>query len=410
MMNKNMAANFLDQTTQLAMVGFVASLPVSIAFTQSSLFAGWVAWLLKCLVEKRWNGFKTPLDLGIGLFLASALLSTVFSLSPWESFISLKKFYLLSAVYFTGFNVKSPARLLELVKLFLGMTALTGVYGLVMFWFGYQPRLLAAQGMAMTSGGIFMMAGLLSLAWIQYQLGSPGRRQRLHSLAAAALLAASLILTRTVSSWFGFVMGFPALIRSWKRRTAVFLLAALLLAGVFYSANNYQMSFKLYSGNKATSWNMRLGFWRMGWQLIKERPVLGTGSIDLGQILKGMRTAEDEKLWQGIPMGGHLHNNFIQIAATRGFVGLAAFLFMWFSIFALAAKLMGSRSRLTGIFAGGIMAALTGFQINGLAEWNFSDSEVVTIVWVMAGLLLALHRFNIDGILKDEPKKHEAVI
>ena len=393
-MDKSKIVRGLDQTIQLALVGFAASLPVSIAFTQSSLFVGWMAWLLKCGVEKKWNGFKTPLDLGFGLFLASALLSTVFSLSPWESFIGLKKFYLLSAVYFTGFNVKSPARMLELVKLFLGMTALTGIYGLVMFGFGYQPRLLAAQGMAMTSGGIFMMAGLLSLAWIQYQLGSADRRQRLHSLAAAALLAASLVLTRTVSSWFGFITGLPVLIRSRWKRAAVFLLTALMLAGVFYSANNLRLSFILFYGNKAASWNMRLGFWRMGWQLIKERPVLGTGSIDLGQILKEMRTAEDEKLWQGIPMGGHLHNNLIQIAATRGFVGLAAFLFLWFSIFALAAKLMGSRSRLTGIFAGGILAALVGFQVNGLAEWNFSDSEVVTIVWFLTGLLLALYRLT----------------
>ena len=393
-MDKIKMTKFLDRAIQLAMVGFVAALPVSIAFTQSALFAGWLAWLLKCAVDRKWNGFKSPLDLGFGLFLVSALLSTIFSLSPWESFISLKKFYLLSAVYFMGFNIKSTDRLLELIKLFLMMTALTGVYGLVMFGFGYQPRLLAAQGMAMTSGGIFMMAGLLSLAWHRYQSQFSGKWGQAQSLAVSALLGGCLLLTRTVSSWFGFVMGFPVLIRSWWKRTVLLALTGLLLAGVFYTANNLRLSFILFYGNKATSWNMRLGFWRMGWQLIKERPVLGTGLIDLGQILKGMRTAEDEKIWLGAPMGGHLHNNFIQIAATRGAVGLAAFLFMWFTIFALAVKLMRSRSRLAGIFAGGILAALTGFQINGLAEWNFSDSEVVTIVWFLVGLLLALYRLD----------------
>ncbi len=409
-MDKIKMTNFLDQAIQLALVGFVASLPVSIAFTQSALFAGWLAWLLKCAVDREWNGFKSPLDLGFGLFLVSALLSTTFSLSPWESFISLKKFYLLTAVYFVGFNIKSTDRLLELIKLFLMMTALTGVYGLVMFVFGYQPRLLAAQGMAMTSGGIFMMAGLLSLAWHRYQPQFPGKWGQAQSLAVSALLGGCLLLTRTVSSWFGFVMGFPVLIRSWWKRTVLLVLTGLLLAGVYYSANNYQLSFKLYSGNKATSWSMRLGFWRMGWQMIKERPVLGTGLIDLGQILKGMRTAEDEKLWLGVPMGGHLHNNFIQIAATRGFTGLAAFLFMWYSVFAMAVKLMRSSSRLTAIFAGGILAALIGFQINGLAEWNFSDSEVVTIVWFLAGLLLALYRLDGQKTVKVLKEAHEAVL
>lgn len=406
-MNRIKLVNILDQTVHLAVVGFVASLPVSIAFTQSSLFAGWVAWLAKCLVEKKWNGFKTPLDIGFGMFLVSALLSTAFSLHPWESFTSLKKFYLLSVVYFIGFNVKNPARLLELIKLFLGMTALTGVYGTVMFVFGYQPRLLAAQGMAMTSGGIFMMAGLLSMSWHQYQTQFSGRWGWVRSLVILIIVSGCLLLTRTVSSWFGFVIGSPALIRSKWKRTGLIVFTVLLLASSFYTIKNYDKSFLLFSGNKATSWSMRLGFWRMGWQMIKNRPVLGTGMIDLGQIMRGMRTSEDEKLWLGTPMGGHLHNNFIQITATRGFIGLAAFLFMWFSVFVLAAKLMRFRSRLTSILAGGITASLIGFQVNGLAEWNFSDSEVVTIAWFLTGLLLVLHRFNIDGALKNDQEDHE---
>lgn len=388
-MNREKTAAMLDTLVQLAMVGFVGSLPVSIAFTQTSLGIGWIAWLLKCLVEKRWNGFKTPLDLAFGLFLTSAVLSTTFSLSPWESFMSLKKFYLLSAAYFIGVNVKSPERLLELIKLFLLMTALTGVYGLVMFGFGYQPRLLAAQGMAMTSGGIFMMAGLLSLAWHRYQAQFLDKWGRARSLTALALLFICLVLTRTVSSWFGFITGFPALIRSWKRRTAVFLLVGLLLAGVYYSANNYQMSFKLYSGNKATSWNMRLSMWRMGWELIKERPMLGTGTVDLGHLLKDKMTPADELVWQNIPIGGHLHNNFIHIAVTRGLLGLSAFIFIWVSIFAMLIKLIGSKSHMIAIFARGIFTVVIGFLINGLAEWNFGDSEVVTILWFVVGLALS---------------------
>ncbi len=394
---KNRAIMILDRTVELSLVGFVASLPVSIAFTQSSLFVGWVAWLLKCLMEKRWNGFKTPLDPGFALFLLSALLSTVFSLNPMESFIGLKKFYLLTAVYFVGFNVKTPARLMDLAKLFLLITALTGVYGLVMFGFGYQPRLLAAQGMALTSGGMFMMAGLLSLAWHRQQAQLPGKRGRAELVVAAVLLVASLACTKTISSWAGFMAGFPVLIRSWWKRTAIYLLFGLLLTGIFYSVNNPRLSSKIFNVDKSVSWNLRLSIWRMGWDLVKERPVLGTGLIDLGELLKAKRVPSDDWLWNNAPMAGHLHNNFVQITATRGFTGLAAFIFMWLSVFILAAKLMRSQTRLTAVFAGGIAAALVGFQVNGLAEWNFSDSEVVTIVWFLVGLLMALDRFERGG-------------
>lgn len=402
-MNKDKTANFLDQTTQLAMVGFVASLPVSIAFTQSSLFVGWVAWLVKCLVEKKWNGFKTPLDLGFGLFLASALLSTVFSLSPWESFSSLKKFYLLSAVYFIGFNVKSPARLLELAKLFLMMTALTGVYGLVMFGFEYQPRLLATQGMAMTSGGIFMMAGLLAVAWYQYSFTSGDKLNRILSLISCGMLFVSLVLTRTVSSWFGFIAGVFASFKTWGKRAIVLGLALVMLASVLIGVKNLRWSFMLFYGNKSTSWDMRLSMWRMGWDLIKEHPVVGTGMVDLGLLLKAKMTPADELVWQNIPIGGHLHNNFIHIAVTRGLLGLTAFIFIWVSIFAMLIKLIRSKSHITVIFARGIFSVVIGFLINGLAEWNFGDSEVVTILWFVAGLSLSL--WHLEKINENHTKQ-----
>lgn len=410
MMDRKKLADILDRTVQLSLVGFAASLPVSIAFTQSSLFVGWVAWLLKGWVEKRWDGFRTTLDLGFGLFLVSALLSSAFSAAPGESFLSLKKFYLLSAAYFVGYNIRRWTRLLELVKLFLLMTALTGVYGMVMFASGYQPRLLAAQGMALTSGGIFMMAGLLSLAWYRYESQAPGGWRRGLSLGASALLLSCLVLTRAVSSWFGLLVGIPLLLRSWWKRLVLALLAMLLLAGVFYTANNLRLSFILFYGNKASSWNMRISQWRIGWEIFRERPVLGTGMVDLGQMQRQRMNESDREIWRDVPTVGHLHNSLIQIAVTRGTVGLLAYLFMWFVVFTLGAKLMRTKSPQASGLAGGIMAALLGFHVNGLAEWNFSDSEVVTIVWFLVGLLLALHRLEGQRQGQVSKEAHEEVL
>lgn len=397
MMDKEKLIHILDRTVQLALVGFVGSLPVSIAFTQSALFAGWLAWLMKCAVERKWHGFKTPLDLGFGLFLISALLSSAFSVSPGESLLSLKKFYLLSAVYFVGFNIKSRDRLLELVKLFLSMAALTGVYGMVMFALGQQTRLLGTQGMALTSGGIFMMASLLSWAWYRQQSqGSLGPKRGL-ALGISALNLSALLLTRSVSSWFGLVSGIPLLLRRWWTRAVLLVLAVLLLAGVFYAASNLRLSFVLFYGNKASSWNMRISQWRMGWDMFRERPVLGTGMVDLGQMQRERMNDSDREIWKASPTVGHLHNSLIQIAVTRGLLGLATFLFMWYSIFALAARLMKQGPAWPGILASGVAAALAGFQVNGLAEWNFGDSEVVTVAWALTGLLLAMHLMGKEG-------------
>ena len=40
----------------------------------------------------------------------------------------------------------------------------------------------------------------------------------------------------------------------------------------------------------------------------------------------------------------------------------------------------------------GSLAGYTGFLVNGLFEWNFGDSEVIMLVWLLTGLALATER------------------
>ncbi|MDI6740193.1 MAG: hypothetical protein QME74_07500, partial [Candidatus Edwardsbacteria bacterium] len=219
----------LDAVVQAAIVGFVGAMPVSIAFTQSALGIAWIAWLAKCLVEKKWRGFRTDLDLAIGLFFAACLAATVFSIHPLESLIGLKKFYLTSAVYLAAFNVRSLRRFQELLGLLVGMTALTGLYGIPYYFFAHQERLLSTQGMAMTSGGIYMMIALLALAlawryWTQSLL-------RAASGGAAIVAVAALALTKTVSSYAGWLFGLITLLFSAKR-AVVAVIVVVLSAGL----------------------------------------------------------------------------------------------------------------------------------------------------------------------------------
>ncbi len=73
----------------------------------------------------------------------------------------------------------------------------------------------------------------------------------------------------------------------------------------------------------------------------------------------------------------------------RGVLGLAAWLWLWVAFYAHAIR------RLRGLPADavverglviGSIAAITGFLIGGLSEYNFGDSEVVMVAWTIMAL------------------------
>jgi hypothetical protein len=39
------------------------------------------------------------------------------------------------------------------------------------------------------------------------------------------------------------------------------------------------------------------------------------------------------------------------------------------------------------------LAVFLAFNLNGFFEWNFGDAEVITIVWFVMGLALAVNNF-----------------
>ena len=88
---------------------------------------------------------------------------------------------------------------------------------------------------------------------------------------------------------------------------------------------------------------------------------------------------------QATERAGHLHNVYVQIAATTGAAGLAAFAFLMVSAFRAVASRLRERS-LGGALRLGVTAALAGFLVAGVFEWNFGDEELLYPLWMLAGL------------------------
>jgi len=76
-------------------------------------------------------------------------------------------------------------------------------------------------------------------------------------------------------------------------------------------------------------------------------------------------------------------------------IGLAAWLWIWAAFYKRAITLLrrvpadAGRER---ALVTGSLAAVTGFLIGGLSEYNFGDSEVVLVAWTVMALPFVVER------------------
>jgi O-antigen ligase len=84
----------------------------------------------------------------------------------------------------------------------------------------------------------------------------------------------------------------------------------------------------------------------------------------------------------------HLHNNIIQIAAERGLFGLSWWAAIWI-IFLWqgwqAYRQSAADGRYQALVAGSLTCVIS-FLVAGLFEYNFGDSEIVTIIYFVMAL------------------------
>src|SRR5205085_7292681 len=127
----------------------------------------------------------------------------------------------------------------------------------------------------------------------------------------------------------------------------------------------------------------RTYMWRAGLRMFRDRPWTGVGLEDLKPVYERYKVPEAHE------PAGHLHSVPVQIGATMGVVGLAAFLWLVIALFRTAAGRMSPPRGLAAGVRAGATAALAGFLVAGLFEWNFGDEELLYLLYTLIGIAWA---------------------
>jgi len=213
-------------------------------------------------------------------------------------------------------------------------------------------------------------------------------------LVTLAGLGSALVLTVTRASWLGCLVSSVIILLLGVGRRAVILMAVLaiplVLAGVFILQQKRNVGF-IDQTDQSTTW--RETVWREGVNLLVSKPRHLLFGIGMDAIK--WRWREWGMFDNGRIPWGHMHSNLLQIALERGIPALILWLLFLFTYARTLWRSLRHGSKFGWMERGillGAFGGLIGFFTSGLVHYNWGDSEVIMVFYMIMGLALAIHR------------------
>ena len=208
-------------------------------------------------------------------------------------------------------------------------------------------------------------------------------------LAALALFLFHLFLTFTRASWLSFffsaVLSF-VLLKKFKLNYKVLTALGLIFITVFPS-----FVFSSTVGFTRGSVRSRMLIWKGALFMIKNNPVLGVGTGNF-EIAYPFWSAGKEDVLR--PLGervGNAHNDYLEIAAENGIVGLLLFLFLIFTIFKITFLNMKRGSPEEKLITVFIFSSLVAILVNAFAAFPLKNPSVILYFYMNLVFLSVLY-------------------
>ncbi len=377
------------------LTAFIVGLGLSITLSETALALLTLLWLWGLHAPDVRAVARWPLWKPVLAFSIVTLVSALASGHSLGALAACKGLLLAAALYVIADALRGPAdahRFLSALLLVVSVAALAGMlqtavcpgqaadYGAPAWLYHRCYRARGFFSIYMTLAGVLNLVLLATLP----RLLSGGARDRWLGLPWLVALG-GLVATYTRGAWLGFTAGVFVLLPK-TRRGRWLLLGGLVLLGLVALAGPQHLRQRVLSMGDPDdpSVKERVYMWRSGTAMWWRHPLLGIGPGGVKREYRGYALPEAIK-----KATGHLHNTPLQILVERGVLGLAAWLWIWVMFYAQTVRLwsrLPETALLERAVVVGSLAAITGFLVAGLTEYNFGDSEVVMVAWAIMAL------------------------
>ena len=370
----------LDRIIDVAIVVFLISSVVSITGAQAAILVAQAAWLVKLVRAPNKRALHFPLLLPMATFYLASVLASATAADPWLSFKDLRNIFEPAFFFLLVNHVSGDERAATFSYILIAAATLMAVYGLMQSMAeGAAFRVHGTMSIYMTFAGILMLSALVVMAQLLF---FPRGRWFWGLVGSLALLIAALVMTHTRGAWIGFAAG-AALILGCRQKRLLLALPVVAVAVFLAAPEAVRVRIRSIIDPQDVTARERLYMWGSGVQIVRDHPWTGVGINgvkDVYQAYKHPNAVRNQR--------AHLHSNLFQIAAERGLIGVACWLWIWVAFYGQAWTIFRVRGLDTPRASAlvGSLASITGFHVAGLFEFTFGDSEVIMLVYFLMAL------------------------
>lgn len=333
-----------------------------------------------------------------GFFSAFQAEDTFKAISEMKSFLIIVVFYL---AYWPPMRKELQQKLLFTLIFSAALVSLVN---------NYQVFTGAIEGkhtrgfysMCITFGECMALAGVTTLFF--FANNRIGKRASILSLVALGLILSGVVFSFTRGAWLGFIAGSLILTIRFPRRLVPLLLVISVAAGAAVLQNadlrerlsGFNLQKTINAASKPINSEFetialysnlqRLYIWTRGFLMLENNFAFGVGQRNVK--IHYTRMASNFEANNGL-IYGHQHNNFMQMMAMNGFIGLIAFFYLLISMgkFALSVPVKAEQQGQDHLHHGAI-AVFTCFVVFGFTEYVWGDQEVIMMAFFIIGLLM----------------------
>ena len=391
---------------------------------EALVIIGLMFWVLKIIDKEEIKFTPTPLNLPVLSFIAICTLSLIWSNSFFVSLKELPIFLAGPLLYFIiANNIRGEKQINHIIGTIVFIGVAFGVYGIFQyndidfsFWVHNSGRqkVFGLFGNAGYFAGYIILP--LSLA-ISLFLVAKNRNRKILLLIGILLMGTTLIVSLARSSYaaFGLSLIFMFLLfllaRGKRfiidnRKIFIFLLIVIILTvSLFIIPTSLSKPGTTISEIKARisitkitntfSSGRRVAIWKFTEMMIKDRPILGSG---IGTYKYNTFRYQAKFFEQGdnrsiYPYGvaDRAHNEYLQLWAELGTIGLAIFLWLIIVYFNYGIRYLKREKdeQKQGIMIG-MMGAVVAFLVDCFFWFPLHLSANLSLLWLFIGLTMVM--------------------
>ncbi len=400
-------------------------------------------WTFKMISREKIKFIRSTLDFPVLAFMAICTLSLLWSDSPYITLKELPFFLAGPLLYFIiTNNINNEKQINRIIKAMLIIGGLFGIYGIFQYnnmdFFSFWQGNVGRQKVFGLFGNVGYFAGYLMFPLpiaIALFFVSKNKIKKILLLIGVLAMGGALLVTFTrgsylalgISSIFMFLLFLSSrgifFIKENKKIFIVILIAILITTFLFVIPNPLNKQGTVISKiksrisitqlSKDSSLKRREAIWGFSTLMIKDHLLLGSGLgtfkyNTLRYQAKFFDQGQNRKIY---PYGiaDKAHNEYLQLGAELGIIGLGIFLWLIISYFGYGVKKLKSiKDKYKLGIVIGLMGSMVAFLVDGLFWFPLHLPTNTAMFWLILGLTIVTIKTRVSDAGKTDLKQKDS--